>query len=87
MLTPFKNSNTCFSIYLRNEFDDHLPVIMTVYGGVFARYIISAPPDLLECESISLLLTPRPWGPMASTMALMLMRYLEFERLEIFLPS
>ena len=34
LLTPFDNSNTCFSIYFGN--DDHLPVIMIVYGGVFA---------------------------------------------------
>ena len=80
LLTPFENSRTCFSIYLRNEFDDHLPIIMIVYGGVFARYIIIAPPERLECVPTSLLVNPRTWGPIASTIALISMIYSVFER-------
>ena len=87
LLTPFENSNTCFLIYLRNEFDDHLPIIMIVYGGVFTRYIIIAPPDLFEWVPTSLLVKPRTWRPMASTMALMLMRYSVFDKYENFEPS
>ena len=87
LLTPFENSNTCFLIYLRNEFDDHLPVIMIVYGGVFARYIIIVPPDLSEWVPNSLLAKPRIWCPMASTMSLMSMRYSVFDKYENFESS
>ena len=80
LLTPFENSNTCFSIYLRNEFDDHLPFIMIVYGGVFARYIDIAPPDRFEWVPTSLLVKPKTCGPMASMMVLMSMRYSAFVR-------
>ena len=86
LLTPFENSNTCFLIYLRDEFDDHLPIIMIVYGDVFARYIIIAPPDLFEWVPTSLLVKPRTCCPMASTMALMSMRYSVFDRYEKFEP-
>ena len=87
LLTSFENSRTCFSIYLRKAFDDHLPIIMIVYGGVFARYIIIAPPERLECVPTSLLVNPRTWGPIASTIALISMIYSAFDRYEIFLPS
>ena len=84
MLTPFENSNTCFLIYLRNEFDDHLSIIMILYGGVFARYIIIAPPDLFEWVPTSLLVKPRTCRPMALTMALMSMRYSVFDKYDNF---
>ena len=80
MLTHFENSSTCFSMYLRNELDDHLPIIMIVYGGVFARYITIAPPDRFEWVTMSLLVKPKTCGPMASTVALMSMRYSVFVR-------
>ena len=84
LLTPFENFNTCFSIYLRNEFDDHLSIIMIVYGSVFARYTIIAPPDLFEWVPTSLLVKPRTCCPMASTMALVSMRYSVFNKYESF---
>ena len=87
LLTPFGNSNTFSSIYLRNEFDEHLPIIMIVYGGVFARYIIIAPSDLFEWVPTALLVKSRTRRPMASTMALMSMRYSVFDKYDNFEPS
>ena len=46
--TPFENSNTCFSIYRRKAFECQRPIIMIVYTGVLAKYIIMAPPARTE---------------------------------------
>ncbi len=62
-------------MYLRKASELHLPIIMIVYGWVFVRYIIMAPPARLECVPTSALVKPRMDGPMASTAALMSIEY------------
>lgn len=69
--TPFENSNTCFSIYRRKAFECQRPIIMIVYTGVLAKYIIMAPPARTEWVPTSLAVNPRMFLPMIETTRLM----------------
>ena len=76
-------------MYFRKAIEFHLPIIIIVYGGVLGsmRYIIMAPPARLEWVPTSELVKPRISKPIASTAALMSIKYSVEERCENLVPS